>query len=111
MVTRKARIASQPMAPGVALLGGTPLPQTGRAEVMVAMPGSAARNDAPVTPIARASSPLAAGLSTPELAWMGAHLRSGVPFRNTDTLAPFTTQNALSLSAAVMVSERARTAD
>src|SRR5215472_5756398 len=85
--------------------GGTPGPQAGLDEVMIAAPGWTAMKDAPVTPIAAVSSPLACGASAPELAWTGAHLLPGVAaFRATITAVPRVTQNDLPLSAAVMVS-------
>src|SRR5579859_3351646 len=71
---------------------------------MTAVPGRAASKDAPVTPRASASSPFALGRSTPLLAWIGDHLRAGVPFRNTTTLVPRVTQKDAPLSAPVMVS-------
>src|SRR5215472_6020352 len=84
--------------------GGTPGPQAGRPEVMTATPGWVATKDAPVTPSASISSPLACGARMAGLAWMGAHLRAAVPFRSTVTAVPRATQNDLPPSAAVMVS-------
>src|SRR5215472_17192935 len=62
------------------------------------MPGCAATKDAPVAPSTSARRPLPRGVSARVLAWIGVHLRVGVPRRITRTAEPPLTQKALPLS-------------
>src|SRR5690242_10901587 len=102
----KASSLSQDMMP----LGlGDELPleaceaQSGRAEEITAVPERVATKYSPVTPSWRVRRPLGRGVSTLELAWMGAHLRAWLPRSTTSTPVPGLTQNDLPLSLALTV--------
>jgi hypothetical protein len=77
--------------------------QTGRAEEITAVPEWVATKYSPVTPSWRVRRPLGRGVRTPELAWIGVHLRAGLPRRTTRTPVPGLTQNDLPLSLALTV--------